>query len=175
MAATKKTPQQIVTNTFERQGQVHMDEIQMHGSEANVDIAGSLLTGAPAISDTDIATDRIISPAQISMEAFMAQELEIHLMDPATEDEPQFAEVTVNGEYRLLHRGMPATVKRCHVAVLAQAKEQRLKQVKIVNPDGSMGYEEKMVTRMTYPFSVIFDPAGRRGADWMKQQMSNSK
>jgi hypothetical protein len=173
--ATKRTPQQIVTNTFERQGAVDMDQIQMQNPEAKVDVAAALTNGGLAMGDTDIATDRIISPDQISMEAFMAQQLEIHLMEPASEDEPQFAEVTVNGEYKLLHRGMTTMVKRSHVAVLAQAKEQRLKQVKIVNPDGSMGYEEKMVTRMTYPFSVIFDPSGRRGADWMKQQMSNAK
>lgn len=163
------------TNTFERKGMLDASETQIVNPEVKVNIQKALASGAVPFEAVEISTDKVYSPDDLSMEQFMAQELEIHMMEPANEDEPQFAEVTVNGQYRLLHRGMTHMVKRSHVAVLAQAKDMRLQQKRVVNMDGSMGFEEKMVTRQVYPFSIVSDPSGRRGADWIKQQLNNGR
>lgn len=176
MSKAADQAKRIVTNTFERQGAVDAGSVEIVNKETPVNVQKALSEGSLPFTDSGIIdTDRIISTAQLDDEAFMAQEIEIHLMEAANEDEPQFAEVTVNGMYRLLHRGESYHVRRSHVAVLAQAKEMRLQQKRIVNQDGSMGYEEKMVTRQTYPFSVISDPAGRRGAEWIKKQLSSAR
>lgn len=165
----------IQTNTFERKGAMDAAAAQIIQGAVKVNVAKALQTGDAPFEAQEIAVEKIISPDQIPLEAFMAQELEIHLMDAATEDEPQFVEVNVNGHYRMLVRGETHMVRRYHVAVLAQAKDQRLQQKKIVNADGSMGFEEKMVSRQMYPFSIVSDPAGRRGAEWIKQQLANAR
>lgn len=122
----------------------------------------------------EIDTDRVISTATLDEEAFMRDELEIILMEPGNENEAQFAEVNVNGDYRLLLRnGEPQKCRRYHVAVLAQAKQSRVRQKKIVNPDGSMGYAEDNVLSLTYPFSVFHDPNPKQGAPWLRQMLSN--
>lgn len=161
-------------NTYERKGALSSDDVEVINPEQKFSIDDTAKGHNPLHSGLDISTDKMYSPSDISFEAFMAQEIEVHLADPASEDENQFAEVTVNGDYKLIRRGETATLKRSHVAVLAQAKELRMKQTRIVNPDGSMGYQEKMVSRLTYPFSVIHDPAGRKGSDWLRQQLQNN-
>lgn len=174
-ASPRKRSTTIQTNTFERKGAMDAAAAEIIQGAVKVNVAKAVQTGEAAFEAQEVAVEQIISPDQLSLEAFMAQDVEIHLMDAASDDEPQFAEVTVNGQYRMLVRGDVHTVKRYHVAVLAQAKDQRLQQKKIVNPDGSMGFEEKMVSRQMYPFSIVHDPAGRRGADWIKQQLSNAR
>lgn len=161
-------------NTYERKGAISSDDVEIVNPEKKFSIDDTAKGNNPLMGALDISTDKMYSPADISKEAFMAQEVEVHLAEPANEDENQFAEITVNGDYRLVRRGDTCILKRYHVAVLAQAKEMRMKQTRVVNLDGSMGYQEKMVTRQTYPFSVIHDPSGRKGSDWLRQQLQNN-
>lgn len=106
-------------------------------------------------------------------ERFMAERIEVMLADPGNEDEHQFAEITVNGERVCIRRGETGIMKRCHLAVLAGAKTQRLVQTKITNPDGSMGYQEKFVLRPIYPFQVVNDP-NPKGALWLRQLLQQA-
>lgn len=120
-----------------------------------------------------VDADPVVRADAFELEKFMQDVLEVHFHEPADENEPQFAEVTVNGEYRSVLRGTAARLKRMHVAVLANAKQLRVQQKKIVNADGSMGFVEQPVMKLTYPFSVISDPDPRRGASWLKQLLRN--
>jgi hypothetical protein len=163
----------MAINTYERKGGIDSTNVDIEGATQNVDISQAVRTGIALDDAAGIETEPVFSTKQLDDEAFMHQPLEIHMHEAASEDEPQFAEVTVNGVYRLIVRGQIATVPRAHVAVLANAKQQRLVQTKIVNPDGSMGYQEKAVLRLVYPFSVIHDPAGKRGSDWLRQLLRN--
>jgi hypothetical protein len=165
--ATRST---ITTPKHERMGGIDADSIEIVNPETKFSMDDTARCHNP-MHESIIATDKIISNKQLDDERFMAEELEIHLMEPGSDDEPQFVEVRVNGDYRMGVRGNTLFLKRYHVAVLAQAKEQRLQQKKIVNADGSMGYQEAMVSRPTYPFSVIHDPSGKKGSDWLRQQM----
>lgn len=122
----------------------------------------------------EIDTDRVISTDALDQEAFMRDEMEVILMEPGNENDAQFTEINVNGDYRLLMRnGEPQRCRRYHVAVLAQAKQSRVRQKKIVQPDGSMGYQEENVLSLTYPFQVAHDPNPKRGAAWLRQMLSN--
>ena len=62
-------------------------------------------------------------------------------------------------------------LRRYHVAVLAQAKQSRVRQKKVVNSDGSMGYIEESVLALTYPFQVLHDPNPKVGAPWLRKML----
>lgn len=120
----------------------------------------------------EIDTDRVIRADQLDEEAFMRDELEVFFNDPGNENEPSFVEVNVNGDYRMVMRGDTAKLRRYHVAVLANAKQSRVRQKKIVNSDGSMGFQEENVLSLTYPFQVMHDPNPKVGAPWLKKMLA---
>lgn len=153
-------------NSYERQRGVSSDDVQI---EKAITPAAEATKGGH-----EVDTDRVIRTEQLDEEAFMRDEMEIILMEPGNENEAQFCEVNVNGDYRLLMRnGDPQKLRRYHVAVLAQAKQSRVRQKKIVNPDGSMGFQEENVLSLVYPFSVYHDPNPKQGAPWLRKMLSN--
>jgi hypothetical protein len=155
-------------NTYERAGRLEAPEVPIAQPE-KFSIEDTAKGKNPVQDGSGIELEPVVSKAALDEEYFYRMPIEVHLHDPADESEAAFAEVRVNGELRTMLRGETYTIPRSHVAVLAQAKAQRMMQKKIVNPDGSMGYEERMVTRLAYPFSVVHDPAGAKGADWLRQ------
>lgn len=155
----------------ERKRGPESDDRDIISGETKVDLGAA---GLPIAASTfEIDPSPVVSNEALDFERFMADVLTIHLHDPGSDDEPQFAEVTVNGIYKLAVRGDHLDMPRSHVQVLAQAKHMKVQQKKVVNADGSMGYEERAVLRMTYPFAVMHDPAGKRGAEWLKQLLKN--
>jgi hypothetical protein len=161
------------SNTFERSKTIDSDSVDIDQKEIVV-TAEQTAAGRNAMAERVIETDPMYSTAQIDEEAFLRQELEIHFHDAPTDDDAQFVEVTVNGDRRVARRGDTVKLPRAHVGVLCDAKQARMVQKKIVSPDGSMGYEERMVTQLSYPFSTVYDPAGKRGAEWLKKKLSQA-
>jgi hypothetical protein len=161
-------------NSYERKGQIDSGDVEIVNKESKLDIRAAL-AGLDPLAAMEVDPARMPTPAELSQEQFLAQELEVQISDSGSEDDNQYAEVTVNGLHRIIKRGESGLLPRSHVAVLADAKELRLKQTKIVNPDGSMGYEERMVSKLTYPFTVIHDPAGRRGAEWLRAKLQAAR
>ncbi len=141
---------------------------------ATINIDETTAKGKNVLGEGGIVVDgdAVVDAKRFDLEAFMQDVLDVHFHDPSDENEPQFAEVTVNGEYRCCLRGHPAKLKRMHVAVLANAKQLRVQQKKVVNGDGSMGFVEQPVMKLTYPFSVLHDPSPR-GAAWITQLLRN--
>jgi hypothetical protein len=121
----------------------------------------------------EVDTDLVVRADELDFEAFMRDEIEVFVNEATSENDPSFVEVNVNGDYRLVVRGDTAKLRRYHVAVLAQAKQSRVRQRKIVNADGSMGFVEEQVLSLTYPFSVVSDPNPKRGVPWLRQMLSN--
>ena len=153
-------------NSYERKRTIASEDVKI---ENEVTDAAEATKGGH-----EIDTERVIRADQLDNEAFMRDEMEIILMEPNNENEAQFCEVNVNGDYRLLLRnGEPQKLRRYHVAVLAQAKQSRVRQKKIVAPDGSMGFQEENVLSLTYPFSVLHDPNPKQGAPWLRQMLAN--
>lgn len=113
-----------------------------------------------------------IATIDLSMEAFMAQPIDVMLMEPTDENEPLHAEVTVNGIYKIIPRdGNVYTIPRSHVEALCNAKPQRISQRKTVTGDGEMIYNELKRTGFAYPFSVVSDPSGARGQEWLRSKL----
>lgn len=154
-------------NSYERQRTLDSTDVKIEN-----EVTPAAQAAAPGGHEID--TDRVIRTEQLDEEAFMRDEMEIILMEPGNENDAQFAEVNVNGDYRLLLRnGEPQRVRRYHVAVLAQAKQSRVRQRKVVQPDGSIGFQEDNVLSLTYPFSVSHDPNPKNGAPWLRKMLSN--
>lgn len=154
-------------NSYERQRGIASDDVKIEN-------AVTPATEASGPGGHQIDTDRVISTDAIDQEAFMRDELEIILMEPGNENDQQFCEINVNGDYRVLMRnGEPQRVRRYHVAVLAQAKQSRVRQRKVVQPDGSMGFQEENVLALSYPFSIAHDPNPKHGAPWLRKMLSN--
>lgn len=153
-------------NSYERNRSVASDD---------VDIVGKVTPAseASAPGGVEIDTDRVIRTDQIDQEMFMRDELEVFFNEPNNENEASFVEVNVNGDYRMVIRGETAKLRRYHVAVLAQAKQSRVRQRKVVSPDGSMGFQEENVLSLTYPFQVMHDPNPKQGVPWLKQLLKN--
>ena len=161
-------------NTYERKGALASEDVEIVNGEQRFSVDDTAAGRNPiTMPQAEISTDKIYGSADLDREKFMSEVLEVQLQEAGSEDENQYAEINVNGDYRIIRRGDIGMLKRYHVAVLAQAKEQRLQQKKVVAADGSMAYEERLVSRQTYPFSVIHDPSGRKGTDWLRQQLQN--
>ncbi len=67
-----------------------------------------------------------------------------------------------------LRRGEDQTVKRKYVEVLARSKITRYTQRRTVDETGIEKYIQVPRTTLRIPFSVIEDPSGRKGADWLR-------
>ena len=150
-------------NSYERKKGLDSNEVDMVG--------GGIESAAEAKSGRgiEIDIDRVISTDAIDQEAFMRDELEVFFNEPGNEHEASVVEVNVNGDYRMVVRGNTAKMRRYHVAVLAAAKQSRVRQKKIVASDGSMGFQEESVLSLTYPFQIMNDPNPRQGVPWLKK------
>jgi hypothetical protein len=152
-------------NSYERKKGPDSNEVGM--------VNGGVESIADAASGRgiEIDTDKVLSTDALDQEAFMRDELEVFFNEPVNENEASFVEVNVNGDYRMVVRGNTATLRRYHVAVLANAKQSRVRQRKIVAPDGSMGFQEENVLSLTYPFQVMHDPNPKQGVPWLKKML----
>lgn len=159
------------TNANERKS-FTSEDVEIISPEIAVNVAQGAL-GGDAIGNIEIQTDKTFKATDLETEKFMADMLEVQLMEAGDENENQWVEVKVNGLGYTARRGDCIAMRRSHVAVLAGAKDLRLKQIKVVAEDGSMGYQERMVAKLVYPFSIVHDPAGRKGADWLRQLLQN--
>jgi hypothetical protein len=93
-------------------------------------------------------------------------EVMVHESTDSNAENPIFT--ACNGVTQYFYRGQVQRVKRKFVAILAACKEHSINTPEYTLGDGSRG--TKIVTRssLKYPFSVISDPAGKKGADWLK-------
>lgn len=153
------------TNSYERNKSVASDDVEIVKK-----VAPAAEASSPGGIEIDI--DRVIRTDQLDEEAFMRDELEVFFNEPGNEHEPSFVEVNVNGDYRMVVRGDTARLRRYHVAVLANAKQSRVRQKKIVNQDGSMGFQEENVLSLTYPFQVMHDPNPKHGVPWLRKMLA---
>lgn len=165
-------------NAFERKPGLDVDgSHKIDGGEEAVSAERGAATGMALEHDRiELDVEPRIDPARLSLEAFMAEELEVVMHDPAAETEPDYVELRVNGDYVIVRRDSqhPVKMRRYHVAVLAQSKTSSLRQERYVDGDGFQGYREKVVLRQSYPFAVMHDPSGSRGTAWLRPLVSGA-
>lgn len=149
-------------NSYERKSTVSSEDIPIFGQVTPA-------SEATKPGGVEIDTDRVLRTDALDEEAFMRDELEVFFNEPGNEHEPSVVEVNVNGDYRMAVRGDTTKMRRYHIAVIASAKQSRVRQKKIVNSDGSMGFQEENVLSLSYPFQVTHDPNPKLGVAWLKK------
>lgn len=163
-----------MTNSYERKKTVDSEKVDIADGVTRSSIDDTARGRNPnAAGGIEFDNEKVYRTDQLDEEAFMRDELEVQFAEPQSENDPAFVEVTVNGDYRLCMRGDTVKLRRYHVAVLAQAKQSRVRQKKVVNPDGSMGFVEENVLALSYPFQVVHDPNPKMGGPWLRKMISN--
>lgn len=113
----------------------------------------------------DIVTDASQSIAE--HEAFMQDVLSIIVQSSGNDNETRLVHVAVNGRQMLLPRDEQIQVKRMFVEVLARCKKTDFDQ----NLDERLGEGLNHLSQrhsLKHPFTVVMDPAGVRGHEWLR-------
>jgi hypothetical protein len=96
----------------------------------------------------------------------------IQLHDPQDNNPEPIVPVGVNGKVLYLQRGRQHTIARKFVEVLARARRVNYTTQDAVTPDGSHTMVMRSTTTLQYPFTVIHDPAGAVGIEWLRSIMN---
>jgi hypothetical protein len=100
-------------------------------------------------------------------EIFMNEKLTIQIVDSATPEDRIVAEVTCGSQRCVIPRGKPHSAPRKFIEILARCRTTRLVPVETrPNDPGSLVYRSRAV--LDFPFTVLADPSGSRGAAWLK-------
>lgn len=146
--------------------------------------SGDTETQQPGIVHTG-SFDEVYAPAGVEVEivrapkssldskhaaelAFNEQLVEVivHESTDLNAENPVFT--SCNGVSQYFFRGQPTRVKRKYVAILAAAKEHSVSTFEHTEADGTRAIGVRKVANVKYPFSVIHDPAGKQGSDWLR-------
>lgn len=115
--------------------------------------------------------DGPISKDYASELAFNEEVLTIRIEPLREKNPPKMIDVYVMGRAEWIPVGQPYKVKRKYVDVLARCKPIGVTtQVGTTNDENP---ENRIVRSVSsqYPFSVIHDPSGAKGADWLTKIM----
>jgi hypothetical protein len=93
-------------------------------------------------------------------------EVMLHESTDSNAENPVFT--ACNGVTQYFYRGQVQQVRRKFVAILAACKEHAISTPEYTQPDGARSTKIVRRSSLKYPFSVISDPAGKRGAEWLK-------
>lgn len=105
-------------------------------------------------------------------EAFMNEMVTVMVHSTTDENQPNHVVVNCNGMNQPLIRGIPTTVKRKYVEILARMKETKYTQV-TRNP--SAPDQIDMVARhgLSYPFDLVEDK-NPRGRAWLQNVLAEA-
>ena len=128
-----------------------------------------ILDDAPVIET--VAESRDFSKLA-SDEAFMNELVTVMVHSTTDENQPNHVVVNCNGMNQPIVRGIPTTVKRKYVEILARMKETKYTQV-TRNP--SAPDQIDMVARhgLSYPFDLVEDK-NPRGRAWLQNVLAEA-
>lgn len=104
--------------------------------------------------------------------AFNEQVLRVVVHDTEDKTADPMPQVINGGVSQYFIRGQEQDVKRKFVERLCRAKRTTYKQVKVTDSEGIESYKHKPVTTLKFPFSVVLDPAGEIGRQWLKNLLA---
>lgn len=152
------------------------------GARGRTEAAEQYLGATPAFSVDDIGVnpgeieviDSVLTGEKAAIEAFMAEKINVIVLDSADETENEIVETWVNGRVQRFLRGTPQWVKRCYVEALARAKRTTYRQVL----DERMGVQAFNQMRpnhtLAYPFTVLEDP-NPKGPHWLRGILAEAR
>jgi len=142
-------------------GQDQKKEISMTG-EASVKTETSIET-VPGPGFEDVA----------SLEKFMQEPVEVFLYEPYEEGQEHVVQLAVNGINQFVIRGVPQTIKRKYVEVLARARRVNVTAHGYKDGMGEAKNTVRINSGLQYPFQVVDDP-NPKGPAWLKQILAET-
>ncbi|HUV64405.1 MAG TPA: hypothetical protein VMW24_10945 [Sedimentisphaerales bacterium] len=108
---------------------------------------------------------RNMTPDKIAALKFNEEILSVRVAESGNPTDDPLPFVIVNGVKQYFERGTEMQVKRKYIERLARAKKTTFSQVKLPNNEG---YRNIPHTTLEVQFSVLEDPSGQVGRDWLK-------
>lgn len=109
-----------------------------------------------------------ISRQKAAMEAFLHEKVKVQIQDvDDPQADPRFV-IAVNGRKQIFERGREYLVPRYIVEGLARAKPIGYKNEEYTKQDGVRDVRWPAKRGLRYPFSVMEDPSGERGREWLR-------
>lgn len=116
--------------------------------------------------------DGPLNPEKAAALAFMEEELLVVVHDSTNDNDEPIPAVWNSGRAQYFIRGQHQRVKRKFVEVLARLKITKYTQRLEKDGAGNDTYKNIPHTALRFPFSVIEDPSGQKGADWLKRVLA---
>jgi hypothetical protein len=101
--------------------------------------------------------------------AFMEEEIVVVVADTTNPHDVAVPVVWNDGRAQYFFRNSKSKVKRKYVEVLGRLKKTTFSQRLIKDGNGNDTYENVPHTALMYPFSVVYDPSGKKGNDWLEK------
>lgn len=115
--------------------------------------------------------DRMPDPEQVAMLAFMEELVTIRPATSTDKNAEQVFEITINNRTELFKRGVPKTVRRCYVDLMARLKVTSYTQREVLNPEGIKQVLNDPHTALKYDFSMVED-RNPLGESWLKHTLA---
>ena len=102
---------------------------------------------------------------------FMEEKVTIRLERTSEKHAPNFIDVSVNGRTEWLEKGVPITIARKYIEVLARCKSDTFETVAPNAESGEIINRLSRNTSQKHPFTVIKDDSPR-GYDWLTRVLA---
>lgn len=102
------------------------------------------------------------------LEAFMNDPVKVLVMSTTDANAPPYADISVNGIKVVIRRNVPTLIRRMHLEVLARMRETRWVQPELESLKAAGMETLRGHTALCYPFTVLDDPAGKKGGAWLE-------
>jgi len=122
------------------------------------------------LSDMNVMQDNDATRDHAAELAFNEQILMVTVAESNDPGAEPVVQVGVNGVNQFFPRGVPVKCRRKYVESLARAKPQTITTSDPQSMNGSGDqYRVQRRSALLYPFSVNYDPAGIKGAEWLQK------
>lgn len=116
--------------------------------------------------NTDLSDPELRKTLDLDM--FLREMIEIEVSSPSEEQADQVFEIGVNDRKYIFRRGDAYTVPRFIVETMARARPATYRNEEYIDRDGVKKVRWPQQRGLRYQFTVLHDPSGRKGLDWLK-------
>lgn len=143
---------------------VNSDDITLDEVQPNLEVAKDRGVEGEVVVPVERDINKLMK-----VDAFYAEKVLVAFAEPQNENESPYVEANVNGYVFCHKRDMqPVEIPRIVLEYIARAKTMRVRTERKVMQDGSETMVPKISYSPDYPFTVLHDPSGKRGVEWLK-------
>lgn len=135
-----------------------------------------ILPASGEVTRDDLIVDGVESAANGDYQAqlaFMEEPVEITVHESTDINAENPVQLICNGINQFVVRGVPQTIKRKYVEILARAKQTNINTTEMLDGNGDRAIRIGKHTGLRYPFSVVQD-TNPRGAAWLRNVLADA-